>query len=158
MKIVIHIACAAAVLALGTAARAEDFQLLKAKVELVAGQAKDLYDDSCRKGSASYGAQYQYYFGLMYAAGTNVMGRAESPTTTNQMRKYLDLTGKDYEAYTRISAETDKAAATGYTRGKAGGRARAKRLTNAEKLRDKELESAIKRWEAFVTQLKKDAK
>jgi len=156
MKTNIRLACAALALAFGMAVHAEDNQLLKAKVELLVEQAKGLYEDSFRKGSASYGAQYQYYFGLIYASGTNLLARADSSTTTQRLRKYFDLVEKDYETYTKIEAAADMAAATGSTRGHNGARHRAKRLINAEKLRDQELATAVKRWENFVSQLKKD--
>jgi len=165
MKTNIKLACAAVVLALGTAVHAEEFMLLKAKVELLVGQAKELYDDSFRKGSEVYGAPYQYYYGLMYASGTNLLGSAESQTTTQRMKKYYDLIEKDYEAYAKVEAATAKAAATGSDKVYAGrhvvnngSRHRAKRLINAQKMGDKELAEAVKRWEKFATQLAKEQK
>jgi len=165
MKTNIKFVCAAVALALGTAVHAEDYAMLRAKVELLVGQAKDLYEDSFRKGSESYGAAYQYYYGLMYGAGTNLLGRAESQTTTQRMKKYYDLIEKDYEAYTKVEAATAKAAATGSDKVYAGrhivsngSRHRAKRLANAQKMGDKELGEAVKRWEKFATQLAKEQK
>jgi len=158
MKYPTSIACAALALALGSAAYAEDYQLLKTKVEMLVDQAKELYDDSCRKDSETHNAPCKYYFGLMYATGTNVLARAETPTNAQRLRKYFDLIQKDYEAYTKVSAGADMAAATGRGKGESGGRHRAKRMINAEKLRDKELAAAVKRWEAFVQQLKRGAK
>jgi len=163
MKTNMPIVCAALMLALGTVVRAEDYMFQRAKAELIVEQAKGLYEDSFRKGSESYGAQYQYYFGLMYETGTNLLGRAESQTTKLRMRKYLELIEKDYEAYTKVEAAVDKAAATGGDKIYAGrhvvangSRHRAKRMANAEKLRDSELAAAVKRWENFVRQVMKD--
>jgi len=156
--------CAAVVLALGMAVRAEEYVLLKAKTELLVEQAKGLLDDSYRKGSESYGAPYQYYFGLMHATGTNLLARGESATNAQRLRKYCGLIEKDYEAYTKVNAAVDMAAATGADkksvgRGRvirSGSRTRVQRLINAEKLRDKELAEAVKRWEGLAVQLMKD--
>ena len=165
MKTTTKLACAALALALGSAAYAEEYVLLKAKVELLVEQAKDFYDESCRKGSELYGAQYKYYFGLMYATGTNALGRAETPANKRKMEKYYELIEKDYAAYTSAAAAYDKVTATGSDKVhvgrhvvKDGSRHRAKRIINAEKLGDKQLEAAIKRWEEFAVRLKKEAK
>jgi len=53
MKTNIKFACAAVVLALGTAVHAEEFMLLRSKVELLVGQAKELYDDSSARAARS---------------------------------------------------------------------------------------------------------
>jgi len=163
MKACVRMSCAAVVLALGSAVHAEEYMMLRAKVELLVEEAKGYYDDSFRKGSEIYGAPYQYYFGLMYGTGTNLLSRSESPTTVQRMRKYYDLIEKDYEAYTKVCAATEKAAATGSDQlcvgrrvVRNGSRHRAKRLINAEKLADRELEAAVKRWEGFVRQVMKD--
>jgi len=138
--------------------RAEDYQLLKGKTELLAGQANDLLQDSFRKGSATYGAAYQYYFSLIHASGTNLLARTESPSNERLLHAYIDLVAKDYEAYTKVMSATEMAAATGKLKGNSGTRHRAKRLINAEKLGDKELAAAIKRWEKFVGDVKRSAK
>jgi len=163
MKRNASIVCAALALALGWTVHAEDSMLLRAKVQLLAEQAKDLYEDSFRKGSDSYGVPYQYYFGLMYASGTNLLARADTTATTQRLKKYCTLIEKDYEAYTRIDAAAKQAAATGSDKVfvgrhvvKDGARKRARRLVNAEKLRDKELAAAVKRWETLVIELKKN--
>jgi len=116
--------------------RAEDYQLLRGKAELLVGQANDLLQDSFRKGSATYGAAYQYYFSLIYGSGTNLLARSESPTNVRLMQSYIDLVAKDYEAYTKVSDATTMASATGKLKGNAGTRHRAKRLISAEKLGD----------------------
>jgi len=166
MKTNLKVVCAALAVAFGMAVHAEDGMLLRAKVELVVGQADDLYKDSCRKGSESYGVGYQYFYGLIHATGKVLLDRPESQLTTIRMKKYLELIEKDYEAYTRIEAAASKAAATGHDRVLTsrhriafdGSRHRAKRITNAEKLRDKELGAAIQRWEKFALQLKREEK
>lgn len=139
-------------------ARAEDYQLLKMKTEILIDEAKEFYADSCKKDSYVHGAQYEYYFKIMLVTGTNLLAKAESPENEKNLRKYFELIKKDYESYTKVNAATDKAAATGRLYGNAGDRHRAKRLVNAEKLRDKELTAAIKRWEKFIDQLKKNEK
>jgi len=165
MNLNLKVVCAATVLALGSALHAEDYMMQKAKVELLVNQAKEFYDDSFRKGSETYGAPYQFYFGLMYATGTNLLARAESSATRQRMQKYCELIEKDYEAYTKVEAAAEKAAATGSDKlfvGKwvvrDGSRHRAKRLINAQKLGDRELDSAIKRWENFASQLLREQK
>jgi len=139
-------------------AQAEDYQLLRGKTELLVGQANDLLKDSFRKGSETYGAAFQYYFSLIYGSGTNLLARSESPTSVKLMHSYIDLVAKDYEAYTKVTDATAMAAATGSRKGHTGSRGRTKRLINAEKLGDKELTAAIKRWEKFVGDVKKSSK
>jgi len=163
MKANAKLLCAAVALALSAAVHAEEYALLKAKVELLVEDAKGFYEESFRKGSESYGAPYQYYFGLMYETGSSLLKREESPATRLRLKKYYDLLEKDYEAYTKVEAEAAKAAATGGDKvlvGKRvvsnGSRHRAKRLINAEKLRDKELADAVKRRESFATQVKRE--
>jgi len=153
---------AAAALAVSLAAllpcRAEDYDLLKTKTKILVDEMQEFYEDSCKKDSYVHGAQYEYYFKLAHTTGTNLLSRAESPANEKLLRQYFELVKKDYEAYTKVGAAADKAAATGRQYGNAGDRHRAKRLVNAEKLRDKELTAAIKRWEKFVGQLKKAKK
>jgi len=143
---------------LSLTACAEDYQLLKAKTGILVEQAQEFYSESRQKESYVHGAAYQYYFTLIHTTGTNLLARSESPTNEKLLRAYFNLVKKDYEAYTKVNAATDKAAATGSLSGNAGSRHRAKRLVNAEKLRDKELTAAIKRWEKFVGDMKKSAK
>jgi len=138
--------------------RAEDYQLLKVKTRILVEQAQEFYSDSRKKESYVHGAAYQYYFTLMHTTGTNLLARSESPTNEKLLREYFNLIKKDYDSYTKVNAATDKAVATGTLDGNAGARHRAKRLVNAEKLRDKELTAAIKRWEKFVGEMKKSAK
>jgi len=139
-------------------ALADDYQLLKTKTNILVEQAQEFYAESRQKGSYVHGAAYQYYFTLMHTTGTNLLSRSESPANEKLLRAYFNLIKKDYEAYTKVNAAADKAAATGSLDGNAGTRHRAKRLVNAERLRDKELAAAIQRWEKFVCELKKGAK
>jgi len=135
---------------------ADEYELLKTKTQILVEQASELYAESCKKGSYVHEAQYEYYFRMMLSTGTNLLARAQSRENERNLREYFNLVKKDYEAYTKVNAATDKAAATGRSYGNAGDRHRAKRLINAEKLRDKELTAAIKRWEKFIGQLKKE--
>lgn len=141
-----------------TTAFADDCQLLKAKVKMLVDEAQEHYENSRKKDSYVHGAQYEYYFKLILSTGTNLLAKSDSPTSEKNLRKYFDLVKKDYDAYTKVNAAADKAAATGRLQGNAGDRHRAKRLVNAEKLRDKELSEAIKRWEKFIEQLKREYK
>jgi len=148
--------CGAAVLTLVSLAftgRSEDYQLLRTKAELLVDQTKG-FGDSCRSGSYVQNAAYQYYFRLVHAVGTNLLARSASPSNERLLRTYIDRVCKDYESYTRAEEAEGKALATGSVRGKAGSRHRAKRLLNAEKFRDRELSSAIARWEKFFTEIK----
>jgi len=138
--------------------RAEDYDLLKAKTKILVTEMKEFYESSGKKDSYVHGAQYEYYFQLVHTIGTNLLARTDTPTNEKLLQQYFTLIKKDYDAYTKVGAATDKAAATGRLSGNAGDRHRAKRLVNAEKLRDKELTDAIKRWEKFVEQLKRSKK
>jgi len=155
MKNSIRFACAAMMLALGTAGYAEDYVFLRGKTELITEEAKGLL-------ASAPDAACKYYFGLIYASGTNLLGRAESSSTSQKMQRYISLAEKDYEAYTKVSEAMDRANATGgdvvavgnrQRVVKNGERKRTNRRINAEKLRDKELEAAVKRWQNFATQL-----
>jgi len=156
-KTLLGAALLAAALAVPTV-RAEDYELLRTKTGLLVEQAEEFYSESRRKESYVHGAAYQYYFTLMHSTGTNLLARSKSASNEKLLRAYFELVKKDYAAYTKVAAATDKAAATGSSDGEAGSRHRAKRLVNAEKLRDKELQAAIKRWEKFVGDLKKSPK
>jgi len=145
-------------LTLGLGAFAEDYQMLKCKTEILVDQVKEFRDESDRKGSELHTPQYQYYFRLMYATGTNLLARAESPTTVRRLNEYFALAKKDYDAYTRYEGAYDRAEATGSNRGRQGAQHRAKRIVNAKKLGEQELLAAIARWEKFVAELKREAK
>lgn len=141
---------------------ADELQLDRAKLELVVEQAGELLADANRKGSPTHAAPYQYYFGLVYGVGTNLLSRKDSPVTKNLQRRYMDLIDKNYTAYTRVEEAYGKAAATGNdTRHvgrhvvSTGSRHRAKRIANAEKLGEKELTKAIQQWESFASQVKR---
>lgn len=141
---------------------AEDAQLERAKLELVVAEAGEMLADANRKGSATHNATYQYYFGLVYGSGTNLLARKDSPSVKNLRRKYMDLVGRNYAAYTKVEEAMSRAAATGNDTRHVGRhvvsnghRHRAKRIANAEKLGDAELAKAIREWESFVIQLKK---
>jgi len=158
-KILVFLGVFALVFGFGAlSVRAEDYQLLKVKTGILVEQAQEFYLESRQKDSYVHGAAYQYYFTLMHTTGTNLLARSESTANEKLLRAYFELIKKDYASYTKVNAATDKAAATGSLDGNAGSRHRAKRLINAEKLRDKELQAAIKRWEKFVGDVKKSTK
>jgi len=150
-------------LALTFVVRAEDAQLQRAKMELLVEQAGEMFTDAQRKGSATHGAVFQYYYGLVYGAGTNILARKDSAATANLQNRYMALIAKNYETYTKVENAMEKAKATGSDtvrvgRNKVvrnGNRHRAKHIASAEKLGEKELAAAIREWENFVIQLKK---
>lgn len=164
MRNYIRLGCAALVLALGMSVRAEEYQQLKTKAEILVGYVQELYDEACRKGSETHSPLYQYYFKLMNDTGKDLLSRPESVTNKQRLQKYFELAEKDYEAYTKLSGDADKAAAIGNDRVYVGrnhvvtngSRRRAKRLVNIERLGEKELALAIERWEKFSAQVKRD--
>jgi len=142
------------VFAMAFACRAEDAQLAQIKLQLVVDQAGELYDEACRKGSDTHTPAHKYYFGLIYASGTNLLARTPSSDTTSLTRQYMEMVQRDYKAYTKVETAVDKAAATGSRKGSSGSRTREARKASAERLGEKELASAIKKWEDFAVRIK----
>jgi len=153
----IALACFGLVLTVGAppAEAADDFATLKLKTQLLVDEAKEISAESARTKDGVHAAAFKYYGLLMVSTGTNLLARSESPTNTRLLRSYLDLVAKDYEAYSKCTDSASMAEATGYKRGHTGDRQRVKRRINAEKLGDKELADAIKRWEKFAAEVKR---